>query len=221
MLVKQTRRLETKSDKTLSVLLKHKYCKRSSLFGAPVGTQSSFSWKSICEARSVLQLGLRWKIGKGNQVLLAMIHGCSAPSTFRIALAPRSLRLEEKVARLLRANGITWNDELIHEDFSMTDVEEILKVDIPLEDSCPVENPTICMEGLYGRHPSEQQPLETRGVGADRVWCPHEESVLHVLLRCTFAHQVWSLSHLPWHSISHADGGMKVWLRWNKAHLDT
>ncbi|XVF28838.1 hypothetical protein REPUB_Repub15cG0066500 [Reevesia pubescens] len=54
-------------DNTKVYVLKHKYFPHSSFIDAKVGNNSSLTWRSLCEARGVLNLGLRWRIGNGDQ----------------------------------------------------------------------------------------------------------------------------------------------------------
>ncbi|XP_074300146.1 uncharacterized protein LOC141631362 [Silene latifolia] len=65
MLGKQAWRLLTDEGCLMTRLLKSKYFPSSSFLEAMVGSNPSYSWRSIYEAKSVLYLGLRQRVGDG------------------------------------------------------------------------------------------------------------------------------------------------------------
>ncbi|KAK4423014.1 hypothetical protein Salat_1884000 [Sesamum alatum] len=84
---------------------------------------------------------MHWKIGNGRQVRIELHLWLAKPSTFQLIEDSKSLGRDEMVARVLQADGISWNKELIRAKFIKMDVEEILKTLLVFEGatSFPVE----------------------------------------------------------------------------------
>ena len=68
MLAKQGRRLMKNTHPLFYRVYKSKYFPNTSFLDAPSPTLGSFAWKSIVAARSILDSGLRWRVGTGNKI---------------------------------------------------------------------------------------------------------------------------------------------------------
>ena len=65
---KQCWRLVKNMDRLAYRVLNAKYFPRISLMNARLGYNPSLVWRSIWEARNVLQQGLRWRFGNGQSI---------------------------------------------------------------------------------------------------------------------------------------------------------
>lgn len=72
-------------------ILKAKYFPNSSFWDASIGSSPSFVRRSIWEARSVLELGTRWRIGIGDSVLIWKDIWVPGMNLFKITSLPREL----------------------------------------------------------------------------------------------------------------------------------
>jgi len=68
LLAKQGWRLIQQPNSLLAKVLKGKYFLRDSFLQAKLGANPSFTWRSMLKARPVLEQGLMWRIGNGEQV---------------------------------------------------------------------------------------------------------------------------------------------------------
>ncbi|XP_024200533.1 uncharacterized mitochondrial protein AtMg00310-like [Rosa chinensis] len=68
LLAKQGWRLLTNPNSLLSRLLKARYFPNGSFLDADMGDSPSYTWRSIMEARTVLQAGLFWQVGNGSSI---------------------------------------------------------------------------------------------------------------------------------------------------------
>ncbi|XVF18343.1 hypothetical protein REPUB_Repub11eG0013500 [Reevesia pubescens] len=100
---------------------------------APIGNNPSFTWRSICEGREVLKLGIRWRIGSGSQVRAMVDPWIPRPWRFRPVSATEFIPSETKVNSFFSHDNQQWNKELIYHLFPFDEATEILK--IPLIDT--------------------------------------------------------------------------------------
>ena len=68
LLAKQCWRMVTNPDSFAARVIKGKYFPRSSFWDATVPPNSSYTWRSIMGARSLLEHGTRWIVGRGTSV---------------------------------------------------------------------------------------------------------------------------------------------------------
>lgn len=68
LLAKQGWRLLSNPTSLIARLYKALYFPRCSFLDADMGEVPSFSWRSIMEARPVLQAGVIWKVGSGTNI---------------------------------------------------------------------------------------------------------------------------------------------------------
>jgi hypothetical protein len=68
LLGKQCWRLLTNENSLMARLFKSRYYPRSNFFDANLGFQPSYAWRSIMQAKEVVRMGARWRIGNGNKV---------------------------------------------------------------------------------------------------------------------------------------------------------
>ena len=68
LLAKQGWRIIQNPNSLLHRVLKAKYFKSTSFLEAQVGNNPSYTWRSLMEAKSVVERGMRWNIGNGRSV---------------------------------------------------------------------------------------------------------------------------------------------------------
>jgi hypothetical protein len=68
MLAKQGCRIATQPESLVAKVFKSKYFHKSHFMQAKICTYSSYTWRSILQARWILTKGCYWSIGSGAQV---------------------------------------------------------------------------------------------------------------------------------------------------------
>ncbi|XP_074313686.1 uncharacterized protein LOC141648876 [Silene latifolia] len=138
LLAKQAWRLICNEESLMVRVLKGKYFPNCSFMDAVVGNNSSYTWRSICEAKHVMGLGVRRRVGdgKGTRVWLdPWIPGTSS----RCVISPRGdLDLEMKVDELMVTGEARWDREKIGAMFLPFEAERIMSItlsDLAQEDS--------------------------------------------------------------------------------------
>lgn len=75
LLGKQIWRLIENPNSLLSRVLKAKYFPHTSILDAIPKPGASFTWKSICAAKYLVNEGLRWRVGNGKISIFGMTSG--------------------------------------------------------------------------------------------------------------------------------------------------
>ncbi|XP_074271423.1 uncharacterized protein LOC141595357 [Silene latifolia] len=113
LLGKQAWRLITNSGSLWSRLIKARYYPEDDFMTASMGHNPSYTWRNIFEARSVMEQGLRKRIGDGQETL---IWGHAwVPNTQTGQIISPCLPGNEgmRVSELLREDGRDWDAEKI------------------------------------------------------------------------------------------------------------
>ncbi|KAH7862953.1 hypothetical protein Vadar_011469 [Vaccinium darrowii] len=127
-------RLLEDNKSLVSRVLKAKYHLESSFLEARCGSNSSWAWRSIWEDKAVLQNGLRWRIGWGQNIGVADDPWLPRPMTFKpwwVASASRDL----KVRDLIDEGTKMWQTELVKEILWEEEANEVLAMPLPLSHS--------------------------------------------------------------------------------------
>jgi hypothetical protein len=68
LLARQGWRLLQYLNSLICQFFKGKYFQNQYLLEATVKSNSSFIWRSICKSKGVLVVGMRWRVGTGDQI---------------------------------------------------------------------------------------------------------------------------------------------------------
>ncbi|KAK4407962.1 hypothetical protein Sango_0377200 [Sesamum angolense] len=68
MLAKQSWRVLKKAELLVSRIFKARYFPHDNFLNAKKNSGMSFTWRSILESRSIIEAGMRWRIGDGQKV---------------------------------------------------------------------------------------------------------------------------------------------------------
>ncbi|XP_074271816.1 uncharacterized protein LOC141595750 [Silene latifolia] len=111
LLGKQAWRLITNSDSLWSRLVKARYYPEGDFMTASLGHNPSYTWRSIVEARTVMELGLRRRIGDGMETLIWGHAWVPNTQTGRIISPCLPGNEGMHVSDLLRDDGRGWDAE--------------------------------------------------------------------------------------------------------------
>ncbi|KAA3467739.1 reverse transcriptase [Gossypium australe] len=112
LLAKQVWRVLTQPQCLLARVLKARYFPFTDILTAKVGSYPSFTWRSICSARELIEDGLLWRIGRGDRVNIW--NAPWLPGRENIRLSGQDIRIRwTTVDQLMQPDSATWNDELL------------------------------------------------------------------------------------------------------------
>ncbi|CAN6724078.1 unnamed protein product [Malus baccata var. baccata] len=167
------------------------------------GRNTSWGWKGIFESRTVLQHGVRWRVGDGESINIRKDPWLPTPSTF---LAKPLDNLEEiKVRDLIDPISKSWKEGVITEGFNRDEARTILS--IPLSKSGCLDrlvwhytvNGDYSVKTGYGvaMNLMENGALGKKGRGASSVLRKNNLSWKRIWnLQCEFSHRFWFGSSL-------------------------
>lgn len=132
MLAKQGWRLTQNPNSLAAHVLQQKFYPEQSFLQAKLGYRPSYIWISILAIRHLLNKGLFWGIGNGEQTLIWQDKWIPKPFSFKIQSAVKILDKEAKVNELIDCEVRTWRTSLIDEIFPNEEAKIIKKIPISL-----------------------------------------------------------------------------------------
>ncbi|KAA3468379.1 reverse transcriptase [Gossypium australe] len=130
LLAKQAWRLLSQPSCLLSKVLKARYFSFSHFLSAKVGSYPSFTWRSICNARDLIEDGLIWRIGNGRSVNIWNDPWLPGPGNSRLLVQDISTQWTT-VNHLMDDHSFTWKEDIIHRIADHDQARRILKIPLP------------------------------------------------------------------------------------------
>lgn len=125
LLAKQCWRLVQRPQSLVARVFKARYFPQSSFLNALVGSNPSFTWRSIVGSRSLLNAGLRWRVGNGASISIKHDKWVPRPHSFKVILPPSNLSEDARVSVLIDSEKGAWHDGMLTQNFLGMDVEAI------------------------------------------------------------------------------------------------
>lgn len=90
--------------------------------------KGSYAWKSLLQARHIVDLGASWRIGNGESTLTGSDKWLPKHPPARIASPPATLPLDSKVSVLIDEVKHSWNSTLVRVEFLAHEANVILGI---------------------------------------------------------------------------------------------
>lgn len=84
-----------------------------SFFFLKMGYHPNFSWRSICQAKWILDKGCRWRIGNGSRVHIWGDNWLPEQYAFKVWSPPQYLDSDTIVQSLINPDTLSWNHSFI------------------------------------------------------------------------------------------------------------
>jgi hypothetical protein len=127
MLAKQCWRLLKYLDSLAARVMCEKYYLGVDFMESTLGKRHSFAWRSIWQAKPLLQEGLMWRVGNGSNIKLWEDKWISATS-HKIQDPIRVLSRDVKIADIINPEANWWDIPLIKQFFSRETVGKICSI---------------------------------------------------------------------------------------------
>uniref|UniRef100_A0A803Q666 Reverse transcriptase n=1 Tax=Cannabis sativa TaxID=3483 RepID=A0A803Q666_CANSA len=211
-------RLFTNENSLVAQVYKARYFPKGNFLQAELGSNPSFIWRSILEAKDLIKIGVVRTIGDGKTT--SVLEDPWLPTvdnsfitTYHPSLVGRivdcvfkigSRKWDVELIRDERSGGYTANNaykllQVVNGDWLINDGASFWKKVWQLNVPAKVQHLVWCV--LAGCLPTKLQ-LNTKYVHVD-LTCPmcntEPESITHVLFRCNFARSCWNLSSADVH----------------------
>ncbi|XP_057723427.1 uncharacterized protein LOC130939336 [Arachis stenosperma] len=105
-------RILTQPNSLVTKILKGKYHKYTDALKAEIGSSPSWGWRSLLERRSVVEKGITWRIGSASQLHIYEDHWLPPPYPFTITRSPHHPNLGHVAYKILTLNIEPGADEL-------------------------------------------------------------------------------------------------------------
>ncbi|KAG2712919.1 hypothetical protein I3760_04G148100 [Carya illinoinensis] len=131
LLAKQGWRLLTSVDSLLHKIFKARYFPKCSLFDSKIGFNSSYVWRGIYSALTLLRSRCLWRVGNGDQIKVfqdSWIPGIQKEDFQGVNQIPSHQNL--RVKDLLDLDTGWWNVEILRALFNPRVVSQILKLNV-------------------------------------------------------------------------------------------
>lgn len=130
LLAKQGWGLVQEPHSLLARMLKAKYYPHGSFWEASIEYNPSYSWRSIRGARKIVEEGILWRVGNGNQISLWKDRWIPSPNTYKVGSPQRVLGAMVLVSELVDPHTQYWNPALIDNVFLPHEAEIIKRIPI-------------------------------------------------------------------------------------------
>ncbi|XP_074313641.1 uncharacterized protein LOC141648829 [Silene latifolia] len=115
-----------------------KYFHGGSLMHSELGLNPSYTWRSIWEAKQVLESGMRRRVGDGLSTRIWKDPWIPSTQTKRV-ISPRGNNDEEMlVVELLNADGRSWNSQKVRSLFLPFEQERVMNIKWSSVNSCDI-----------------------------------------------------------------------------------
>lgn len=128
LLAKQGWRLIHNDSSLVARVLKGKYHPRTPFLEAKIGHNSSFTWKSILEARTILTDGSIWRVGDGLSINIWTDKWLPDIDHNHVFTTSSENTTEQLVSTLIDQERRVWKSDLITKLFLPLDIPHILSI---------------------------------------------------------------------------------------------
>ncbi|XP_072088879.1 uncharacterized protein [Arachis hypogaea] len=108
-----------------------RYFNRRNFLNAGVRFSPSFTWRSIWQAKGVVEIGGCWRIGDGKTIKIWKDPWLPKQNGSRIWSPPKILDPNATVETLIREEEKAWNTDLINQIFAPFEARQIQEIPIP------------------------------------------------------------------------------------------
>lgn len=134
MLGKQGWRFISNPESLVTKVYKARYWADSDFLNSSLGSNPSFVWRSIFEAKSLVAEGCRWRLGSGESINITGQPWLQENCNPYVSTVSPVLR-DKKVASLLCMDSKEWDIEVVRDVFNERDQECILKIPLSADSS--------------------------------------------------------------------------------------
>ncbi|XP_065626375.1 uncharacterized protein LOC136066260 [Quercus suber] len=129
---KQGWRLQNGHNSLLFRVLKAKYFPNGDFLNATLGSNPSYTWRSIFSAQYIVKQGVRWRVGNGKDIRIWGDKWLPRGSSYEV-ISPRIfLHQDTRVSELIHSVRKTWNVEVICQIFLPVDADTILGIPLSI-----------------------------------------------------------------------------------------
>lgn len=120
LLGKQGWRLQSLPDSLVGRIFKARYYRTGEFLTAELGHNPSFVWRSVLEAREVVRMGARRRVGNGEEINIIDDPWLPCKNNPRVTTTHPGL-VGKNVSALFETGTMAWDTDLVHDMFNKRD----------------------------------------------------------------------------------------------------
>jgi hypothetical protein len=128
LLGKQCWRIIQNQESLIARVFKSRYFPRTNFMEAQIGYQPSYAWRSMFSVKKVMEMGLRWTIGNGQNVRIWKDNWLPNQAGFKVCSPINLLEEDALVSQLIDSTNRSWNMNLVRQIFSPFEAQQILNI---------------------------------------------------------------------------------------------
>jgi hypothetical protein len=130
LLAKQGWRLLQQPDSLVAKVFKEKYFPNCSFLDSNLGSQPSYAWRSIYNAKPLLFEGLVWRVGDGSSIKIWTDRWLPTMGSHKVQSPVQILSADATVSELLDTDTNWWKTDLIFSIFGVDEAEAICSMPV-------------------------------------------------------------------------------------------
>ena len=135
LLAKQGWNLQMGSNSLVYRVFKAKYFPTCDFIHASIGNNPSYTWRSLISAQSLVNEGLRWRVGNGANIKVWQDKWLPWGLTYRVTSPRLFMSLDTRVVDLIDSHTAKWKNDVL--DCLFLPFEANLIKSIPLSVTLP------------------------------------------------------------------------------------
>jgi hypothetical protein len=128
LLARQAWRLLKYPNSLVSRFLKARYYPQQDFLDSAVKGNVSYTWRSICESKGVLKVGMRFRVGTGSAIKIWQDPWLVGSSSAKVLSPVRILDSNASVDALINSSTMEWKSGLIDQIFMPSEAEIIKQI---------------------------------------------------------------------------------------------
>lgn len=130
LLAKQGWRLLTAPNSLMTRVLKGKYFPKCVFLDAKLSQAASYTWRSIVAARDVLKTGVRWTVGRGDNINIWSNPWIPSIPSLKVWSEPNLVGCPLKLSELIDHEECKWKQDVLHHCFNNMENMAIKRIPI-------------------------------------------------------------------------------------------
>lgn len=130
LLAKQGWRLIQSPESLVAKIYKEKYYPNYTFMETPLGKRPSYAWRSIWNAKYLLEEGMLWRVGDGRSIHIWEDRWLPSATTHVVQTPTRILHSQARVCELIDSDTNWWNIPLVDEVFNEEEARLICSMPI-------------------------------------------------------------------------------------------
>jgi hypothetical protein len=128
LLAKQGWRLIQQPETLIARIYKEKYFRNGTFLNSELSRRLSYSWRSIKNAKKILQEGLVWRVGDGRLIKIWGDHWLEKPTSFLVQFPVQFLDKEATISELIDEETKMWKTNVVSDVFMEEEARSICRI---------------------------------------------------------------------------------------------